>query len=341
MALKTKKNKGIYKGIVVGTGAIGALLESDAKRPKPATHAGAFSAHKDTELVGLVDTDAAALRKAGKLFPNARRYASLAKALAAETPDLVAVATPPATHRKVIEEALAAGVHIIICEKPLATSVEDAKAIARLAKKHKATVVVNYQRRFFKNFKDARTRIKKGELGKIQRATGYYVNGAMTNASHLIDAAHFLLDDPMHSVSAKKSTLGTSPQGDLNAEAHFTTKGGIPLSLFPLDQSAYGIHELHIFGEKGALIVRDFGYTFEYVPAVPSVFKGMRSLGYLNTRRTTREESMVAGSLEEALRAAASGTVPESSALSARLTVHAVDALMKSAREKTTVVISY
>jgi predicted dehydrogenase len=80
------------------------------------------------ELAAVVDPD-----------PKARRYVEatpgykvLEEALEAVECDAVLVASPPGTHHVVAKAALEAGRHVL-CEKPLATSLEDAFDLVRAA----------------------------------------------------------------------------------------------------------------------------------------------------------------------------------------------------------------
>ncbi len=61
--------------------------------------------------------------------------------------DIVDICTPPNTHRALIEQALAAGLHVI-CEKPLTGSLADFDAIAAAAKNAKGTLSPIFQYRF-------------------------------------------------------------------------------------------------------------------------------------------------------------------------------------------------
>ncbi len=66
-----------------------------------------------------------------------------AEALAATKPDAVSINTWPDTHGEYAKMALNAGCHLFI-EKPLAATVEEARAIADLAKAKKLKVVIGY-----------------------------------------------------------------------------------------------------------------------------------------------------------------------------------------------------
>jgi predicted dehydrogenase len=61
--------------------------------------------------------------------------------------DLVHVATPPFTHAELVSRAIGAGKHVL-CEKPLATSVADAKALAAAAAKAGRVLAVNLIMRY-------------------------------------------------------------------------------------------------------------------------------------------------------------------------------------------------
>jgi predicted dehydrogenase len=61
--------------------------------------------------------------------------------------DIVDICTPPGTHRRLIEQALAAGLHVI-CEKPLTGSLADADAIGKAAAAAKGTLSPIFQYRF-------------------------------------------------------------------------------------------------------------------------------------------------------------------------------------------------
>ncbi len=80
--------------------------------------------------------------------------------------DLVYVATIPELHRQHAELALRAGKHVLV-EKPLATTVEDAEAIQRLAKASGQFCMEGMWMRFFPAVELARQLGNEGRIGKI------------------------------------------------------------------------------------------------------------------------------------------------------------------------------
>ena len=84
----------------------------------------------------LCDVDAKRLAKAAEKYPQARQYRDFRRMLDAEQKriDAVVVSTPDHTHAPATSVALDLGKHVY-CEKPLTHSVQEARAIAQLAKK--------------------------------------------------------------------------------------------------------------------------------------------------------------------------------------------------------------
>ncbi len=92
-------------------------------------------------VVAVCDNYPAFLKRGAALAPNAERYGDYTKLLDNRDVEAVVVATPTHLHKDIVLAALAAGKHVY-CEAPLATTVEDARAIAAAARKQ---LKVNFQ----------------------------------------------------------------------------------------------------------------------------------------------------------------------------------------------------
>jgi predicted dehydrogenase len=96
--------------------------------------AGELQKIKGVKVAAICDVDPGRLRSGARrvagvaTFPTHRQLLDTAKGVSA-----VFIATPTHTHRGVFEDALAAGKHVY-CEAPLASSVEDCRAIAAAAR---------------------------------------------------------------------------------------------------------------------------------------------------------------------------------------------------------------
>ncbi|WP_298327376.1 Gfo/Idh/MocA family oxidoreductase [Haloactinopolyspora sp.] len=92
-------------------------------------------------------------------------------ALLAWQPDGVIVCSENANHRAHVELLVAAGIPVL-CEKPLATSTEDARAMVKAAEAAGVALMVAFPVRFSTAFAALRERIEAGALGTICAVTG-------------------------------------------------------------------------------------------------------------------------------------------------------------------------
>jgi predicted dehydrogenase len=117
--------------LVVGLGTMGL------------SHARAYQAIEDFDLVGLCTRNAASRRDLENEFPGLPRYEGLTEALAALNPDAVAIAAYTEHHAPMALEALDADAHVF-CEKPLADTLEAAESVVAAARKAKKMLLVGY-----------------------------------------------------------------------------------------------------------------------------------------------------------------------------------------------------
>ncbi len=87
--------------------------------------------------------------------------------------DAVHVCTPNALHFPIAKEALAAGKHVI-CEKPLATSVDEARQLVSLAAEAKRRNATFHNLRFYPMVQHMRRMREDGDLGEILVVQGTY-----------------------------------------------------------------------------------------------------------------------------------------------------------------------
>ncbi|MEM6911127.1 MAG: Gfo/Idh/MocA family oxidoreductase [Verrucomicrobiota bacterium] len=117
---------------VVGVGSIGQ------------NHARVVAELENAELSGIYDADPDRAREIANAF-GARTFSSLDEVMAAS--DGVSVAVPTAYHREVGETLLRAGKHVLV-EKPIANSLEEARALVDLANEKRLTLQVGHIERF-------------------------------------------------------------------------------------------------------------------------------------------------------------------------------------------------
>jgi predicted dehydrogenase len=95
------------------------------------------------ETVAVADLSQERLDAIRKRFPAVRVTTDHREIIGDRSIDAVCIVTPVGTHRKLAEEAFAAGKHVFV-EKPLAYSVSDAEAIVRAAERAGKTLMVGH-----------------------------------------------------------------------------------------------------------------------------------------------------------------------------------------------------
>jgi predicted dehydrogenase len=125
-------------------------------------------------VVAICDTYEPALKKAQEVAPKAVALADYRKLL--ENPELeaVIVATPSHQHLEIVTSSLQAGKHVY-CEAPLATTIEDARAIAAAAEgAQKLKFQAGLQGRSNPLYNHILKFVKTGVLGTNAQVTGQW-----------------------------------------------------------------------------------------------------------------------------------------------------------------------
>jgi len=129
-----------------------------------------LSKHQDVRLVGISDADPSLCQKYGKQFSLSDDlfFKTEANMIERARPDAVLVYTSIAEHRRAIEIAAEYGVSVMV-EKPLTISLEDAKAIRRIAREKKIHVLVNYETTWYPSNRAAYDEVRDNRIGEIRR----------------------------------------------------------------------------------------------------------------------------------------------------------------------------
>jgi predicted dehydrogenase len=119
----------------------------------------------DVELIGLADPD----EERGRTFAVAHsiRFLGPRDALLGERPDAVILTSENAAHRDDVEAAAAAGSHVL-CEKPLATTVADARAIVEACAAADVRLMTAFPMRFAPPVREVTATIAAGGLGRVR-----------------------------------------------------------------------------------------------------------------------------------------------------------------------------
>lgn len=142
--------------------------------------------------------------------------------------DLVDICTPGDTHAEIAIAALEAGKHVL-CEKPLANSVEEAEAMVRAAERAPGLAMVGFTYRRVPAIQLARTLVADGRIGTVRHVRAQYLQDWIADAeaplswrldkqkagsgalgdigAHIVDLAQFVTGESVTGVSAVLETF--------------------------------------------------------------------------------------------------------------------------------------
>ena len=206
----------LLRAAVVGVGFVGAQ------------HVEALRRLGDVEVATVAASTRDASARAAERLGVPRGAGGWEEAVTDPDVDVVHVCVPNDLHHAVAGAALAAGKHVI-CEKPLARTVEEAEDLVRLAASADRVAVLCHNYRFFPLVAELRARVHSGDLGPVHNVRGSYLQdwllaetatnwridparGGASRAiadigSHWVDLAEFVTGRRLDAVMGQIGTL--------------------------------------------------------------------------------------------------------------------------------------
>ena len=129
-----------------------------------------FKKRTDLQVVGISEADGKLVAQFEKTYALAPSlfYTDLDAMLKATHPQAVLAYTTTYDHRRVVEICARYGVPVMM-EKPLAVSIEDARAIEKAARDAKIQVLVNYETTWYRSNQAAYDLVHENALGEIRK----------------------------------------------------------------------------------------------------------------------------------------------------------------------------
>ena len=247
----------------------------------PYSHAAALAAVPNIDVVAGCDIVPALrdefLERWSCRWPTAKVYDDYRELLAAERPEIVSIVTPDFLHADPVIAAIEAGARGIFCDKPLATTLEDADRIVAAARRAGVVMNINYTRRWIPHYVEARAQVRAGRIGKLSQIileTGGERAMLFRNHSHLIDLMCYYAESEPDWVFAELEagfeSYGTVYRGDGGkttgsepaANYYVAFENGVRAYLTGMkDTPADTIITLR--GDKGRLVVDEVGVRLE------------------------------------------------------------------------------
>ena len=272
------KQEANFRAGIVGCGRIGSEFDDDPKRKQISTHAGAYSAIEEVNLVAACDLNKEKLEKCGERWHVPCLYQDYREMLRKETLDILSICTWNSTHLDIVKEAVNNGVRAIFCEKPIADSLKNADEIVKLCNERKIVLQIDHQRRFDKFHQDVRTFFQKEKLGGIQQVTFYYTAGITNTGSHVFDLLRFFFGEVEWVQGIYSHNMSPNPH-DPNVDGWLQFETGLLASVQACDIRHFLIFEMDCVGTKGRLNITHSGFDLEFYNVRESeLFSGYKEL---------------------------------------------------------------
>jgi predicted dehydrogenase len=301
-----------YTAALVGCGKIGSRFADDPlMKGDIFSHAEAYTKCPDTDLVAVVDTDAAALARCGERWNVSNRFATVGDLMSEVKPQIVSVATPTSTHYSTLVQLLS-GDHrplAILCEKPLASTLFEAERAVALAKEKGVVLVVMHMRRYANNMRNLREFLRGGGIGELRNVSGWLTKGTIHNGTHWFDLLRFLVGEVrwVHGINTFEEA-GDDPTLDVA----MGLENGMLATMRSAEVANFTICEMDIMGSKGRAQIVDSSYQVHISAAVPSPrYSGYVELMPSSVDMGDRKDVML-HAVEDVVRCLKTGATPQS-----------------------------
>ncbi|OLL31330.1 oxidoreductase [Burkholderia sp. SRS-W-2-2016] len=174
----------MFKGALIGCGFFSR------------NHLHAWRGIDGARIVALCDADETRLHAAGREFGIERLYTDAARMLETEQLDFVDIATTVASHRPLVELAARARV-AVICQKPFARSLDDARAMVDACRAANVPLMVHENFRWQSAIQAVGAALRRGEIGqpfwgRVSFRSGFDV---FSGQPYLAEGERFIVED--------------------------------------------------------------------------------------------------------------------------------------------------
>lgn len=164
------------------------------------------------DIVAVCDRSDERLRIAGEQFGIDRRYHDAAAMIAHEKLDFVDIATTAPSHRALVELAASHGL-AVICQKPIAPTLEDAKAIVMACETAGVPLMVHENFRWQSPMQKVKAILESGEIGdpfwgRVSFRSAYDVYAGQP---YLAEGKRFIVEDlGIHALDIARFLFGNA-----------------------------------------------------------------------------------------------------------------------------------
>ena len=244
----------MYQVVIIGAGNIAARFDYPQSQDI-LTHAHVFSSYPGFLLRGFYDKDLEKSKEAARIW-GGQAYESIEQAM--KNTDIMICCVPDLYHGQVLREAVSYHPRLVVVEKPVASSLNEAEYIQNLYK-DKIPVAVNYSRRYIKEMQELKNDIK--QYGRFLKGIGYYGKGLKHNGSHMLDLLNYFFGN-IQDVQVILDSINDYEETDLSKDAVLKIQDS-PFHMVAIDSKLVTIFEMELFFQNFRIRILDGGSKIE------------------------------------------------------------------------------
>lgn len=241
------------------------------------SHIERLVASPEAEIVGLADPSDDSIATTRETFPALKEtpaFADHQELMAATKPAAVAIATPHTLHMRHAMDAFDAGCHILL-EKPMVTSVGEARQLIARRDELSLELMVSYQRHYLPAYRYVAEAIARGDIGDIEYVAGlqsqawlgatagsWRQDQQFSGGGQLIDSGSHLIDIMMYAVNQEVvgvMAYQTNLSSDVNINSAIALRfgNGAMGTISVVGNGPRNMWEdVSFYGSKGTILLR-------------------------------------------------------------------------------------
>jgi myo-inositol 2-dehydrogenase / D-chiro-inositol 1-dehydrogenase len=235
-------------------------------------HARTLIGSPQVSLVTVCDARLEAAQQIVAKAPGATAISDTAEVFSSKDIDAVVICTPTGSHADLIEAGARTG-KAVFCEKPVALDLERTKKALKLVNESGIPFQIGFQRRFDTGYAEARRKIDRNLIGRIDQFRSVGRDPAPPPREYLETSGGLFLDQMIHEIDLARFLVGEVESVAAWGAARFSKDAAdfgdvdTATTLLRFKNGALGVIEnsrraiygydivTEVFGERGKLVV--------------------------------------------------------------------------------------
>lgn len=263
--------------VIIGLGQIGMGYDFDlTDKSAIYTHARAITVHPAFRLVGAVDVSPLVQARFEQRY-GAPVFYQVEAALRQLKPDVVVIATSSESHAGILTKVInTCRPKLVLCEKPLAYELHEARAMVEMCERAGIDLFVNYIRRTDPGVVEIKRRLDSGEITTPVKVNAWYSKGILNNGSHFLNLLELWLGDIENSTIINPGRLWNKYDPEPDVEVQFNRGTVVFRSAW---EESFSHYSIELLSQSGRLRYEKGGEAIEWrgVYADPN-FEGYSTL---------------------------------------------------------------